>query len=104
MTLEKLEEQRLKIRNFYIITFVIAAVGAVLLVAFKVPEIAIFYVFAVILFAGLIENKNNKEYLNNFKKFFVKSALETKFTNLKYTPNQGMSYQTSVKLLVVTTS
>lgn len=101
MTLEKLEEQRIKIRNFYIITFVIAAVGAVLLVAFKVPEIAIFYVFAVILIAGLIENKTNKEYLNNFKKFFVKSALETKFTNLKYTPNQGMSYQTiaSTKML-----
>ena len=95
MTLEKLEEQRIKIRDFYVILIVVAALGAVLFIAFtEMPEFALFFAMAVFLIGGLIKGKDKKKYISDFKKYFVNGALQNKFTDLKYTPNQGMPYQT----------
>lgn len=62
MTLEKLEEQRLKIRDFYVILIVVAALGTVLFIAFtEMPEFAFFFAMAVFLIGGLIKGKDKKK-------------------------------------------
>lgn len=99
ITFEELEKMRIALKNKYTICTII---GILLIVGVGVGTYLlelhpIFIVMAIIisiLIGVIFTAKQAKEYSLSFKKYFVKSSLEKIFTNLKYQPDSGISYNT----------
>lgn len=91
ITIEELEQDRIKLKNKTLLVIGITA-GIIILLAliFQTIEILFFGIIAILLFSALFTAKQKREYILKFKKHFVQSALKNVFTNLTYHPEQGM--------------
>ncbi len=95
--MDKLEEIKNKIKKRYIMGIAITIVAMILLALiipnFIIPFI-IFIPFIGVLVTVISTSKLNAEYRKIFKSTFVQKALQKKFTDLIYIPNEGIPYQT----------
>ena len=99
ITFEELEEMRIALKKkytiFIIIGLIVVAIAALISFIFEFPPVLVM-VGGVLTFviAALVCSKPAKEYSLAFKNYFVKSSLQKIFTNLRYSPDSGISRQT----------
>lgn len=91
ITIEELEQDRIKLKNkTFLVIGITAGIIILLALIFQTIEILFFGIIAILLFPALFTAKQKREYILKFKKYFVQSALKTVFTDLTYHPEQGM--------------
>ena len=91
ITIEELEQDRIKLKNkTFLVIGITAGIIILLALIFQTIEILFFGIIAKLLFPALFTAKQKREYILKFKKYFVQSALKTVFTDLTYHPEQGM--------------
>ena len=91
ITIEGLEQDRIKLKNkTFLVIGITAGIIILLALIFQTIEILFFGIIAILLFPALFTAKQKREYILKFKKYFVQSALKTVFTDLTYHPEQGM--------------
>ena len=91
ITIEGLEQDRIKLKNkTFLVIGITAGIIILLALIFQTIEILFFGIIAILLFPALFTVKQKREYILKFKKYFVQSALKTVFTDLTYHPEQGM--------------
>ena len=91
ITIEGLEQDRIKLKNkTFLVIGITAGIIILLALIFQTIEILFFGIIAILLFPALFTAKQKREYVLKFKKYFVQSALKTVFTDLTYHPEQGM--------------
>ena len=93
--MEELEELRIKIKNRYLIGFLLTVVIIILIcIFFQFTPILFFVIVLGIIFTAIATSTLNRQYRKKFKDFFVLKSLENKFTELFYDPDNGIQYQT----------
>ena len=91
ITIEGLEQDRIKLKNkTFLVIGITAGIIILLALIFQTIEILFFGIIAILLFPALFTAKQKREYILKFKNYFVQSALKTVFTDLTYHPEQGM--------------
>ena len=91
ITIEELEQDRIKLKNkTLLVTGITVGIVALLALIFQSYEVVFFGFVAILIFPVLFTGKQKREYILKFKKYFVQSALKTVFTDLTYRPEQGM--------------
>lgn len=91
ITIEELEQDRIKLKNkTFLVIGITAGIIILLALIFQSYEVVFFGLIAILLFPALFTAKQKREYILKFKKYFVQSALKTVFTDLTYHPEQGM--------------
>ncbi len=94
ITIEELEQERIKVRNLsFIVAGISSAIVLLLVLIFESAELLMFGVVGVVVITTIATAAKKREYQLKFKKYFVNSALKTVFTNLTYRPEQGMPEQ-----------
>lgn len=99
ITFEQLEEMRIALKKkytiFIIIGIILMAIAAIISYIFEFPPVFVM-IAGVLTFviAAIVCSKPAKEYSLAFKNYFVKSSLQKIFTNLRYSPDSGISRQT----------
>ena len=92
ITLEQLEEMRLKIKSKLTTIIAIAILAGIIIVLTGAePFLLIIVVMGAIILGVLLTHKQRIEYTLAFKKFFVNTSLQSIFTDLKYSPEKGIA-------------
>ena len=93
--MEELNEQRIKIRNRYILGAIITIILAITLIIITRNIIILIpiIIFGIIV-NTLITLNLKRQYRRSFKNEFVLKSLEGKFTDLHYDPDLGIPYST----------
>ena len=91
--MEELKKIRLKLRIKYILIIALAITFSIFIIIFTKEYYSIILSISLILLALIFTNyDSNPEYKLLFKKIFVLKALESKFTDLIYKPDEGISF------------
>lgn len=99
MTIQELEDARIKYRNRIFLAIGIGVLLNLLLFLYSLATeqeglVGNFFIFTLVIsvIIGLIINIGpSKKYKKAYKEYFVKKSLENIFTDLKYLPAQGIS-------------
>lgn len=92
-SLSDLEKLRITIKKQIIVVIIIMAIIYIALLIItkgQIIGVVIAGVVFTVLLANLTTSKNKKKFNEAYKHYFVRKSLETVFTDLFYSPNQGI--------------